>query len=84
MARPTDILKLMAEITKIPSFEKRVELFSQRDGYSALFRAKDGNAYEVVIRPAGETTHPSLKKKTAKKKGKKLESFSEAIKNRKI
>ena len=66
-ARSTNIMGLMSEIgKKVPSIEKMVDLWSQIDGFAGLFRTKDGNAYEITIRPASESKHPGIQKKIAK------------------
>ena len=64
MARPTDLLGLVRELTSMPSVEKRVEVSYTADGIAALVRTKDGNAYEFTIRPAEYAKHPTLKRKT--------------------
>lgn len=63
-ARPTNILGLIAEMKKLPSVEKIVEITTQKDGMSALIRTTDGNAYEIQIRQAEFAQHPDIKKKT--------------------
>lgn len=66
-ARPTNIMGLMDEMKKLPSIDKRVDLWSQIDGFAGLFRGKDGNAYEITIRPAEFAQHDGIKKKTKKR-----------------
>lgn len=67
MARATHIIDLVGELTKMPSVEKRIDVVSQMDGVAALIRTKDGNAYEVQIRPASMAQHPTIQKRVAKK-----------------
>ena len=50
--RPTDIVGLLLEIKRMPSIEKLISSRALVDGMSALFRTKDGNAYEFEIRQA--------------------------------
>jgi hypothetical protein len=65
-SRPTRILELLGSkgIGSLPQVEKIINIHGQRDGMAALIRTTDGNAYEVVIRQAGSTKHPSLQKYT--------------------
>ena len=35
--------------------------------YAGLFRSKDGNAYEIMIRPASLAKHPYIKDLTMKR-----------------
>ena len=67
-ARSSNIMGLISEIKKIPSVEKLVDLWSQSDGMAALYRTKDGNAYEITIRPAAYADHPDIQQKTKGKK----------------
>lgn len=67
-ARSSNIMGLISEIKKIPSVEKLVDLWSQSDGMAALYRTKDGNAYEITIRPAAYADHPDIKQKTKGRK----------------
>jgi len=64
--RPTKITDLVSEFKRMPSVEKVVDYWSQSDGFAALVRTKDGNAYEVTIRPAKYSKHPELRKKVVK------------------
>lgn len=67
-SRPTDMTGLLYKISKkVPEIEQMVDLWSQADGYSALMRTTDGNAYEIMIRPAKEAQHPGIQRKTSKK-----------------
>ena len=65
-SRPTNLIGLVGEITKIPSIERRVDVWSTSDGVVGLFRAVDGNAYEITIRPAESAKHPAVLKKVGK------------------
>ena len=67
-ARSSNIMGLVSEIKKIPSVEKLVDLWSQSDGMAALYRTKDGNAYEITIRPAAYAAHSDIQQKTKGKK----------------
>jgi hypothetical protein len=54
-ARPTRISNILLEISK----NKNVQLLDMHgtiDGFVALIRYKDGNAYEVRIKPAEKST----------------------------
>jgi len=63
----SSLIGLVGEIAKIPLAEKQVDVWSQADGMSMLLRTTDGKAYEITIRPASETKHPGLQKKTKKR-----------------
>lgn len=66
--RATNILGFMSGLRKHPDVEKIVDIVSQADGQSALVRTKDGNAYEIQVRQAGMSQHPSIQKHTKKNK----------------
>lgn len=67
-SRPTNIMEFLSKLGKThPDVEKMVDLWSQIDGFAALYRTKDGNAYEVTVRPAEYAKHPGIKNKTKKK-----------------
>lgn len=66
MARPTNLLNIISSMTKKGVFEKRVEVVMIADGATALMRGTDGNAYEVTIRPAQYSKHPSFKRFVSK------------------
>ena len=51
-SRPTDLMPIMRSIVKLPFFEKLINLNYIADGLKSFIRSKDGNAYEVIIRPA--------------------------------
>ena len=63
-SRPTHIIDFIQELKKLPSVEKIVEATTSSEGMAALVRMSDGNAYEIEIRQAQYTKHPTLKKKT--------------------
>lgn len=44
-----------------------VASYYQSDGSSALVRTPDGQAYEIVVRQAKYTTHPSIREKYTKR-----------------
>lgn len=67
-ARSSNIMGLVSEIKKIPSVEKLVDLWTQSDGMAALYRTKDGNAYEITIRPAAYSAHSDIQQKTKGRK----------------
>ena len=62
--RATNILGFMSGLRKHPDVEKIVDIVSQADGQSALVRTKDGNAYEIQVRQAGMSQHPSIQQQT--------------------
>ena len=62
-SRSTTILDIMKEISESGVFEKRVASSAILDGAVALFRGKDGNAYEVTVVPAENSLHKNLFKK---------------------
>lgn len=66
--RASDIMGLIRGLKKIPSVAKIIKSVAQVDGQAALIRTVDGNAYEVVIRPAKYSSHPDIKAKTIKRK----------------
>lgn len=57
MARPAHLLDVISSITKAKFFTKRLKVQQTNDGMAAFFRGEDGNAYEVVVRPASEARH---------------------------
>lgn len=61
--RPTQLLSLIQGLTKVPGIEKRIDVQTISGGVAALFRGDDGNAYEVVIKPAVHGSHKDLFKK---------------------
>lgn len=67
-ARPTDVGAVMKSITKSPFIEKRINMWSIGNGYVGLFRTKDGNAYEIIARPARVGQFKDLFKKHLEKK----------------
>lgn len=68
-ARASDIMGFLSKLEKESSkIEKMVDLWSQSDGFTALYRMTDGNAYEVMVRPASNAQHSGIQKKTKKKK----------------
>ena len=51
--RPTNIYRdFFRDIANLPNVEKLVKDRTMTDGHAFLLRGKDGNAYEVQIRPA--------------------------------
>lgn len=62
--RPTDLAGFMMDIKKAPFVEKMVSVVGIHDGMAGLFRGTDGNAYEVVIRPAVYGKVDALKRLT--------------------
>jgi len=67
-ARPANLLKAISSITKSDFFEKRIEVMQTVDGMTALFRAKDGNAYVVTISAASDSDLKNRFKQARKKK----------------
>ena len=74
-SRPTNIFGIMGQLEKLPSIAKMVDLWSQADGMAGLYRTKDGNAYEITVRPAEYADHPNIANKT--KKRKQMKTFKE-------
>lgn len=66
-ARSTNIMGFMGGLSKHPEVEKVVDVFSSYDGMTALVRTRDGNAYEVDVRPAQYNKHSGVDKYTKKK-----------------
>jgi len=64
--RQTNMLGLLGSkgIGSLPQVEKIIDIRAQSDGMAALVRTIDGNAYEVVVRQADDTTHPELQRFT--------------------
>ena len=67
-ARAVHTMDLLAQITDLPMIEKRVDMWSQADGTAGLFRSTDGQAYEIMVRPAKLAKHPNLKQRTLGRK----------------
>jgi hypothetical protein len=59
--RPSYAIELMREIKGLPSVDQVISTWTQVDGVSGLFRTKDGQAYEIVVRPASAAQHPQLR-----------------------
>lgn len=57
MSRPARIMDVLSSISKAQFFTKRLKVQQTNDGMAAFFRGEDGNAYEVVVRPAKEARH---------------------------
>lgn len=66
-ARPTNISKLILSFGKANEVEKIFDIWSIADGMVALFRGKDGNAYEVQVRPVRYAQYKQLFGKLLKK-----------------
>ena len=63
-ARPTNIAGFINKLRSHPDVEKIVDVHGMRDGMDALIRTKDGNAYELQIRPAEYSRNqPKTKKR---------------------
>ena len=65
-SRPTRIIDFILSLKTIEGVDRIVDASTTSDGMSALVRMTDGNAYEIEIRQAGYTKHPTLQKKTKK------------------
>ena len=66
---PIKHVGMLAEISvDLPMIEKRVDMWSQADGTAGLFRSTDGQAYEIMVRPAKLAKHPNLKQRTLGRK----------------
>ncbi len=51
-ASPTHIFDIIKDLHKTSNIEKRIDSWYIADGAVGLFRGTDGNAYEIVVRPA--------------------------------
>ena len=63
-ARPTRIINFIQGLKQMVEVDTVVEVSNTAEGMSALIRMIDGNAYEIEIRQAAYTKHPTLRKKT--------------------
>ncbi len=70
-ARPTDIVSIVQGLRDHPMIEKVFDLQGMSDGFSTLVRTKDGNAYEMKIRPAEYSGHSKTKTKDPEKRERK-------------
>jgi hypothetical protein len=53
LGRSSNIFRdFFRDIVSLPNVEKLVKDHAINDGHAFLLRGKDGNAYEVIIRPA--------------------------------
>jgi len=55
----TYVDQIISDISKVPGF-KRLDSWALGDGMTALYNYKDGNAYEITIRPAKHGQHKDL------------------------
>lgn len=63
-SRPVRIIDMVTSLSKADFIDELVSLKSTASGAVALFRTKDGNAYEVAIKPAEYSDNfPELTKK---------------------
>ena len=65
--RPPNTFGIMSRLTKGPDLKKLISSSTISDGIVGLFRSKDGNAYEVVVRPAAYGKYKGLFKKYLEK-----------------
>ena len=56
-SRPTDMFAKIGSLKLLPWVDKIISEKGMPDGFSAMVRSKDGNAYEIQIRPAGQTAN---------------------------
>jgi hypothetical protein len=59
-ARPVYTADVIRRISDAGIFEKRVSTWYVADGTAALFRDKDGQAYEVLVSPASLAKYKEL------------------------
>lgn len=69
-ARMTHLSSIIDGLVKNPAFNKKVDSWYIQDGAVALVSGKDGNAYEVVVRPASLGKFKRLFKKYIEKREK--------------
>jgi len=50
--RSTNIMAIIADLRKSNSIEEIIDVRGMSDGFTVFARGKDGNAYEIEIRPA--------------------------------
>lgn len=56
-ARPTRLMDVIRSFKKARGIEKMLSLNYLDDGIVSLMRFEDGNAYEIVVRPAANAKH---------------------------
>ena len=59
-SRPARPIETLNKIATSGIFKKTIKVFSLADGAAGLFRDADGQAYEVIVRPAESAQHKSL------------------------
>lgn len=60
MSRPTHCCQIASSLSRAGGFTKRLDLWTIVDGAVALYVHEDGNAYEVIVRPASEAKFRGL------------------------
>lgn len=50
--RSSNIMKIISDIKNLDSLEEILDIRGMSDGFTVFARGKDGNAYEIEIRPA--------------------------------
>ncbi len=66
--RSTQLMNFMSSLKNNSFIEKVVSTYSLADSVVSLIRGKDGNAYEIEIRPASKTQHKDIFGKFVDKK----------------
>jgi hypothetical protein len=59
--RGTHLIDILQQLDTVPGLEKMVRGSALGDGVVGLFRAPDGNAYEIVIRAAEHAKYINTK-----------------------
>ena len=65
-SRPTNLMGYVQALKKLPFVDKVIKTQYVNNGIATLIRDKNGNAYEIILRPAAhakENWGPLLKKK---------------------
>lgn len=62
-ARSTRIMDLISELKGLDFVDRILDVRGMSDGFTVFLRGKDGNAYELEIRPAsGAKGHEEMRK----------------------
>lgn len=59
--RATQLSNIIRSFKDSKMVDKIVAVDYMFDGVAGLIRTSDGNAYEIQLRPAGKSEHPSFK-----------------------
>lgn len=61
--RSTNSMKFIQQIKSLPFVERVLDVRGMPDGFTVFFRAQDGNAYEIQMRPASRAHgHDEIRK----------------------